>query len=113
MIRFYNQTLLKAPFSGIIANLESKTGDFITSGDVFCTIINQKQLEVVFSILESEIPFIEINQKITITSFVNNEQQYDGTITEINPLVNENGLVRVKGIIQKYQVILDVVTIVK
>jgi len=27
----YNQTLLKAPFSGVVANLESKTGDFFFS----------------------------------------------------------------------------------
>ncbi|WP_430410679.1 efflux RND transporter periplasmic adaptor subunit [Kordia sp.] len=97
----YNQTLLKAPFSGVIANLESKTGDFVTSGDIFCTIINRKQLEVSFSVLENEIPFLEIDQKIAVTSFVNDEMNYEGMITEINPLVDKNGLVKVKGTIQK------------
>lgn len=97
----YNQTILKAPFSGVVANLESKSGDYVTSGDIFCVIINRKKLEVAFSILENELPFLEINQKITITSFTENEIQYEGIVSEINPLVDENGLVKVKGNIQK------------
>ncbi len=97
----YNQTVLKAPFSGVVANLESKSGDYVTSGDIFCVIINRKKLEVAFSILENELPFLEINQKITVTSFTNNEMQYEGVITEINPLVDDNGLVKIKGNIQK------------
>lgn len=98
----YNQTVLKAPFSGVVANLESKSGDFVTSGDVFCTIINRKQLEVVFLVLENELPFLEINQKITVTSFTDTKMQYEGIVTEINPLVDENGLVRIKGNILKH-----------
>ncbi|MBC8754294.1 efflux RND transporter periplasmic adaptor subunit [Kordia sp. YSTF-M3] len=97
----YNQTLLKAPFSGVVANLESKVGDFVTSGDIFCIIINRKQLEVSFAVLENEIPFLETNQKITVTSFIDEKMHYEGIITEINPLVDRNGLVKIKGSIQK------------
>jgi membrane fusion protein (multidrug efflux system) len=97
----YNQTLLKAPFSGVVANLENKSGDFVTSGDIFCIIINRRQLEVSFFILENEIPFLETNQKITVTSFIDEKMHYEGVITEINPLVDKNGLVKIKGSIQK------------
>ncbi|UAM98030.1 efflux RND transporter periplasmic adaptor subunit [Polaribacter litorisediminis] len=93
----YNQTILKAPFSGIIANLEKKEGDFITTADVFCTLINPNKLEVFFSVLENEFQFVSIGQEIEILSFVNNDESLKGRITEINPLVDKNGLIKIKA----------------
>jgi membrane fusion protein (multidrug efflux system) len=93
----YNQTLLKAPFSGVIANLEKKEGDFITTADVFCTLINPNKLEVSFSVLENEFQFVSIGQEIEILSFVNNDESLKGRITEINPLVDKNGLIKIKA----------------
>jgi len=93
----YNQTILKAPISGVIANIEVKNGDYISTGDIFCTIISQKKLEVIFSVLENQISFITLNQKLKITPFANQEQNYSGNITEINPVVDENGLIQVKA----------------
>ncbi|QHI38415.1 Multidrug resistance protein MdtA [Kordia antarctica] len=93
----YEQTVLKAPYKGIIANLESKIGNFITSGDVFCFVIAEHQLEVVFPVLETELEFIHKNQEVTITTFANQDKTYNGFITEINPLVDDNGLIQVKA----------------
>ena len=96
----YNQTLLQAPFSGVVANLDTKAGDYVTSGDIFCIIINKKQMEVSFSVLENEIPFVKIDQKITVHPFMDTDVEFEGIITEINPLVDNNGLVNIKGRIQ-------------
>ena len=91
----YNQTILKAPFEGIIANVEAKEGNYSTSSDVFCTLINPEILEVNFSILESEFDFVSKDQKVTIQSFDNSSNTYKGVITEINPLVDKNGLIKI------------------
>lgn len=91
----YNQTILKAPFEGVIANIEAKEGNYITSSDVFCTIINLEVLEVGFSILESEFDFVSKDQRVTIQSFDNSSNTYEGVITEINPLVDKNGLIKI------------------
>ncbi len=93
----YNQTILKAPFYGVIANLEKKEGDFITSSEVFCTLINPNNLEVSFSILENEFQFVSKGQHVEIQSFVNKDQLLKGIITEINPLVDENGLIKIRA----------------
>jgi len=93
----YNQTVIRAPFSGVVANIEVKIGDFITSADIFCTLINSKNLEVVFSVLENELTFLELKQEITINPFTDADISYKGFITEINPLVDENGLIQVKA----------------
>jgi RND family efflux transporter MFP subunit len=93
----YEQTILKAPFSGVIANLEKRQGDFITSSDVFCTIINPNTLEVSFSVLENEFGFVSKGQKIEIQSFTDKDKQFKGVITEINPIVDKNGLIKIKA----------------
>ena len=93
----YNQSFIRTPFSGIIASIEIKAGDYITSNEVFCILIDQKQFTVKFSILENELSLVKINQQVTIALFSNIENTYSGIITEINPLVDENGLVQVKA----------------
>ena len=93
----YQQTILRAPFKGVVANLEAKTGNYITSGDVFCNVLSQQDLQVVFSVLESDLPYIQNNQEIQINTFSNGSKTYKGNISEINPLVDENGLIQVKG----------------
>lgn len=92
-----SQSILKAPFSGLIANLNIKTGSFINASDVFCTLINQNKPEVVFSVLENELEFIKKGQTVFIQNFSNNEKEYKGSITEINPLVDKNGLIQIKA----------------
>lgn len=93
----YEQTIIRAPFTGVVANIEVKTGNFITSADIFCTLINSQNLEVVFSVLENELTFLEPKQEITINPFTDTDSNYKGFITEINPLVDENGLIQVKA----------------
>lgn len=93
----YNQTIIRAPFSGVVANIEVKTGNFITSADIFCTLINSQDLEVVFSVLENELNFIEAKQEVAINPFTDADSTYKGVISEINPLVDENGLIQVKA----------------
>lgn len=93
----YNQTIIKAPFSGVIANIEVKTGNLITSADVFCTLINSQNLEVVFSVLENELNFIEVEQEVSIHPFTDTDSTYKGYISEINPLVDKNGLIQIKA----------------
>jgi membrane fusion protein (multidrug efflux system) len=93
----YEQTLLRAPFSGVIANLEKKQGDFITTSDIFCTIINPNALEVSFSVLENEFGFVSKGQEIEIQSFANKDSKFAGIISEINPIVDKNGLIKIKA----------------
>ncbi|MCR8667463.1 efflux RND transporter periplasmic adaptor subunit [Aestuariibaculum sp. M13] len=104
----YNQTILKSPFTGVVANINTKAGDYISSSDVFCTVIGQQQFEVVFSVLESELSFIKEKQDVTINLFVDESKTFKGLITEINPLVDENGLIQIKAkIIKKDNILFD------
>lgn len=102
----YNQTILKAPFTGVIANVKSKEGFYVSASEVFCTLINPKKLEVVFSILQSELAFVKKGQQVFVQSFVNSDKNYKAIVTEINPLVDENGLIQIKASVQSNDVAL-------
>jgi membrane fusion protein, multidrug efflux system len=89
-------TILKAPFSGKVANLKYNAYETINTGEVFCTIIDDSKFEVEFYLLESEINEVALQDKITIVPF-SRSITFNGVISEINPLVDENGLVLVKA----------------
>lgn len=91
-----NATLL-APFDGIVANLFTKPYNKASTSEIFCTIIDPNSLEAVFTVLESELPFLKQGDKVEIIPFAMPENKTEGYITEINPVVQENGIVQVKA----------------
>ncbi len=96
----YDQTILKAPFSGVVANLETRPGNYITPGDIFCLFIDQNNLEIHFSVLESELGFVKMGLEVKVVPFSDNGKEYMGHISEINPVVDENGLIKIKARLQ-------------
>lgn len=88
---------LVSPFDGVIANLKSKENN-ISNGDVFCMVIDDKNPEVEFSVLESELSLVKRGYPVYVQPFVNSTSEaLTGTVSEINPIVENNGMVRVKA----------------
>lgn len=85
---------LYAPFSGRIADLEAKR---FQKNDKVCTLVDDSGFEVEFRILEAELSGVRIGQKVKVTPFVQDSIQYEGRVTEINPLVDDKGLVKIKA----------------
>ena len=91
---------LRTPISGVVANLFSKAYNPIDASKAFCTIINENQPEVDFSILENELPLIKVGDKVKIQPYASPDIEATGSITSINPSVDKEGTVRVKAYIQ-------------
>ena len=89
--------VLTAPFDGIVANLFAKQYNTASTSDIFCTVIDPGSLEAAFTVLESELPLIKNGDRVEVTPFALNDTKAEGRITEINPLVDENGMVQVKA----------------
>ena len=88
---------LVAPFDGVIANLKSKENNQ-SSNDVFCMVIDDKNPEVEFSVLESELSLVKRGYPVYIKPFVNSTSEaLIGSVSEINPIVENNGMVKVKA----------------
>ncbi len=99
----YNNSVLYAPFSGVVANLFTKVHNIPNNSEPFCTIIDNSRPETDFKILENELSFVRIGDKVQVSPFSAGHYTCEGRITEINPSVDKNGMVRVKAVISNPQ----------
>jgi RND family efflux transporter MFP subunit len=88
---------LKSPFNGVVANLFSKENN-IPMGERFCTIIDNSKFEAEFTILENELALVKKGQLVRIVPFAFEDVTDPGIITQINPVIDQNGMARVKAI---------------
>lgn len=102
----FESTKLTAPFSGIIANLEQKQYDRVSAGTSFCTLIDDSEFEAEFHIVESESSDIRLGDEVRLTPF-SDQVVYIGKISEINPVIDENGLILVKALMKNTGGLLD------
>jgi len=97
---------LKAPFSGIIAGLKYKAFELVGAGTEFCTLIDNTSFDVEFPVLESEINDISPGKEVKIIPFSMDDKTFTGRISEINPMVDENGMIQVKAtMVQSFQLL--------
>lgn len=89
---------LIAPFDGVVANLFSKPYNPANTAEAFCTIIDSKGMEADFTVLENELAFIRMGDKVVITPYAGGDA-FEGSVSEINPLVDANGMVKVKALV--------------
>ncbi len=87
---------LKAPFAGKIEGLKQKPFEKADLSKPFCTLINDSRFTIGFPLLETEISKVSTGQKVTISPIAG-AIQTTGTITEINPRIDENGLAWIKA----------------
>lgn len=85
---------LTAPISGIIANLSAKPHN-MTGSEPICRIINDGGIDVEFSIIESELAMLKQGDVVSVSPFSDPSNQSSGHVTEINPMVDENGMIKV------------------
>lgn len=86
------KTKIKAPISGVIANLEAQAGNPSDNYKKLCTIINDQTLQVDFPILEAEINLVRLGMPIRIQPLYERSKEYKGTIATINPEINKHGM---------------------
>ena len=91
------QATLTAPFDGVVANLFDKKYSMPNISEPFCRIIRAGDMEVDFTVLENELPLLKVGDKVEITPYASTTGVRQGSVSEINPLVDENGMVRVKA----------------
>lgn len=86
-------TTLRAPFSGKIASVQGR--EYEPNSGAFCTLIDDSKFEVEFSLLESELSFIGIGNSVKVSSFSEPDVFYLGLVTQINPVVDDKGQIKV------------------
>ena len=95
--RNFAHTSVKAPISGVIANLEAKADNPSSQYKKCCEVINDAIMQVEFSVLEGEVSQVRKGQQVEVTPFANPNTSYTGTVTALNPSVDEHGMIKVQA----------------
>ena len=93
----FNNTHIYAPLNGVVANLDAMQWNPSQNYKSLCTIIFDEIMEVEFPVIESEFSFINKGMPVGIVPFINDSALITGRITQINPQVDDNGMVKVKA----------------
>lgn len=92
----YENSKLTAPFSGVVANMEDNESQ-PTTQKPFCRIIETGSMKISFNILESELDFVSCGSNAEVFVFSKPGKSWKAKITEINPSVEKNGMVKVSA----------------
>lgn len=92
-------TKLIAPFSGKVANIESRVYENVNAGKSFMTLIDDSVFEIEFYLIESEMKEVALHSKVQIIPFALGTT-YNGQISSINPLIEKNGTILVKAVVK-------------
>ena len=93
----YNNTRICSPIDGTVANLEALQWNPSQNYKNLCTIIRDQTMEVEFPVIESEYGFISSGMPVGIIPFINDSTVITGRITQINPQVDETGMIKVRA----------------
>lgn len=94
----YRHVVVRAPFDGVVADLDAKEFNQSSSYKQLCSLIDDSQMEVVFHVLETEIANLRVGMSVEITPYANQKRIFRGKVTEVNPKIDENGMVKVKAV---------------
>ena len=96
-LREIETATLVAPFDGVVANLTAQPYHMAGGGEPFCRIIQTNNMEVEFQVLENELHLVKMGQKVEIVPQATTIGVLQGEICNMNPLVDEKGLIQVRA----------------
>ncbi|MBL7473290.1 efflux RND transporter periplasmic adaptor subunit [Robertkochia sediminum] len=91
-----DHTVIRAPFSGIVANIDHKLHEQLDAGTVLLDLIDDREFMVTFSLLETEVYRVKPGNGILIDLMIG-EAALPGKIVAVNPEVDDNGMVTVSA----------------
>jgi len=103
----FNNTRVYAPITGKVANLEAKQWNPSQNYSNLCSIVDDGTMEVEFPVIESEYNFISTGMPVEIMPFIDAAETINGSISEINPQVDDNGMITVKAMFRNGKRLID------
>jgi RND family efflux transporter MFP subunit len=89
------QTTIRAPIKGVVSNLKARANNPSSAYEYFCQILDNTTMRVDFNLLETELEFVRKGQSVEVFPYATPDSSIEGTVTSINPSVDEEGMVRV------------------
>ena len=79
---------LKAPFDGVIANMDAFSGRYVYAGDHLYDFLDPGAIFVRASLMETELPFVSTGKQVGLRFSAYPDREFTGVLDEINPEVN-------------------------
>lgn len=87
---------VKAPFAGVLADVKVQQGQIVRVGEELCKIYDPRSLMLEIKVLEADINLLNKHITADITPVSGSSAPYKATLYEINPYVDEHGMVTVR-----------------
>lgn len=87
---------LRAPFAGRLAQVKTQVGMAVQSGQELFRLYTNHQLYLEAQVLEVDLPQLKLGQKASVRSLALGGRSYPAQLTEIDPIVSEQGVVTVR-----------------
>ncbi len=81
-------TVVYAPTDGIVAERPGTVGNVSSTGNAVITLIRNSQLELAVAVPQAQLAQVQVGAPVTVTSSTDAAIQVQGTVQEIQPLVD-------------------------
>ena len=88
---------LTAPFDGVVANLSVQAHQLAQPSQVVCRVIDDKEMQVEFHVMETELPLFKTGTEVTVIPLVDKTARHKAVVNEINPMVDAQGTVTIRA----------------
>ena len=88
--RQLEDSILRAPFNGVVGYRRVSPGQFIPQGETITTLVDSNPIKADFRVPERFLNELHIDQEIFITVAAYSEEKYSGTVYFIAPEVDED-----------------------
>lgn len=82
------KTVIRAPYSGRIANLVVDVGTRLSVNDSIATVVDLSSVDVDVQVLESEIAALEVGRDATVTFTAFRGEEFQAEVVTVNPVVD-------------------------
>ena len=89
--------VLTAPFDGVVANVTIQAHQLAQAGQPVCRVIASGDMAVEFRVMEADLGRYQQGTALSIIPIADKSQHYDATVSEINPVVDQQGAVTIRA----------------
>ena len=98
--RKLDQASLRAPVAGTVVDLEAHSNNPTNSYPYLCRIVEDRTLCVVFQVLETELDMATKGAAVVLSPYSNQGIQVMGVVTDVNPVVDASGMIKIRAAIK-------------
>ena len=99
--------VLIAPFDGVVANLSVQAHQLAQPGQTVCRIIAARNMDVEFRVMEADLCKYKIGTIVCVIPVADTSTRYEATVSEINPVVDEQGAITIRARLSSAQGLFD------